>query len=202
MGKRITVLLLIIATLLTLSSCSPLSFGKVRTVSDDNGEYHIEYNGTRYNVDEPRLFRVRENMNKIPKEDVLISWFWLGYLDMHYSYTDDNPVFIYISRFYEVYLREDYDYLTDTFSIEGTDHQFVFSDMFIPSSAFSYSTLYSYPYETDITLYSTTCPRLQASLRIFRVNGTWFAGGEESSKVLFEVSDEFLELLNIKVQVD
>ena len=211
MGRRITVLLLIIATLLTLSSCSqrwfdmhnkyPDLFERVEIISDEEGGYHVEYDGTRYDVDTSGLFMVRENLNEIPEEDVLVSWycfpFFISYLDLYYSYTADDPIFIYMSRINKVYLREDYDYLTDTFSIEGTDHQFVFSDMLTPSSAFSYSVANSYPYEIYITLYSATCPRLQVSMRIFCLSGTWFAGGVQSNKALFEVSDEFLELLNI-----
>ena len=215
MGRRITVLLLIIATLLTLSSCSPAScanwmrklnehpdlMDKVDYQYDEESDiYYIEYEGQIYNKDSLRLFTVTETARKANEEDVLLSWSQLplgiGYLDKYYSYTDNDPVFIYMPRLHETYVRSDYNYETDTFAIEGIDYQFVFSDMLTPSSAFSYNTLYSYPYETDITLYSTTCPRLEVSLCIFYISGTWFAGGNDD-ELLFEVSDEFLELLNI-----
>ena len=216
MLKRIAILLLISTILIMASSCSsssaygvwqdmcdqyPDQKGKVQIISDnDEGDYHVEYEGRRYNIDKLMLFKVKENIHGIHEDDILVGWdslpFGIGYLDKYYSYTNDNPVFIYISRYDELYLRNDYNYEADTFIIEGTDTEFVFSDMLTLSSAFSYDFTYLYPDELDITLYSVIYPRLEIPLRIFCVNDVWFAGGNSNS-ALFEVSDEFLSLLNV-----
>ena len=220
MRKLIVSLALIIIISTIMSSCSPKSFAawmkqskeepelmnKVDSIYDEaTDEYNKLYKGQVYKFDKLRLFTVTETARKANEEDVLLSWFQLplgiGYLDEYYSYTDNDPIFIYMPRLHKTYVRSDYNYETDTFAIEGIDYQFVFSDMLTSSSAFSYNTLYSYPYEKDITLYSTTCPRLQVYLRVFYISGTWFAGGNDD-ELLFEVSNEYLELLNIKVQVN
>lgn len=218
MLKHIAILLLISTILIMASSCSlssaygawkdmcvqyPDKKGKVQVISDnDEGAYHIEYEGLRYNIDKLKLFRVRENIREIPEDDVLIGWdslpFGIGYLDKYYSNTNDDPIFIYISRYDELYLRSDYDYKLDTFVLEGTDHQFVFADMFTLSNAFSYNFLNHYTNETDITLYSTMSPRLQIQLCLFCLDNTWYVGGG-SDATLFEVSNEFLSLLNIDI---
>ena len=130
--------LLLMTIVMMLSSCSsssaygvwkdmcdqyPDQKGKVQIVTDnDEGDYHVEYEGLCYNIDKLNLFRVRENIREIPEDDVLVGWdalpFGIGYLDKYYSYTNDNPVFIYISRYNELYLRNDYKYETDTFVME------------------------------------------------------------------------------------
>ena len=215
MLKRITILLLILTICITVSSCTSSAYGvwkdmcdaypdqkgKVEVVSDDDqGNYHIEYEGHHYYVDDLSLFEVRKNIREIQEGDVLVGWdslpFCVGYLDKYYSDTTENPVFIYLSRLPEVYLRSDYDYKADTFVLTGTDHQFVFSDMFTPSNAFSYDFVDHYTDEVDITLYSDMYPRLQISFRIFCKNNIWYAGGN-SNFALFEVSDELLGMLNI-----
>lgn len=216
MLKRIAILLLIFTILFMASSCSsssaygvwqdmrdqyPDQKGKVQIISDnDEGDYHVEYEGVDYNIDKLKLFRVRESTSEIPKDDVLVGWdslpLGMGYLDKYYSYTGDDPVFIYISRYDELYLRDDYDYETDTFVMDGSE--FVFSDMFTLSNEFSYDPFRPYPNEMDIIFCSKQYPRLQIPLRLFCVDDTWYVVGQ-SDKTLFEVSDEFLSMLTIDV---
>ena len=174
--------------------------GKVQIISDNNeGDYHVEYEGRRYNIDKLMLFKVKENIHGIHEDDILVGWdslpFGIGYLDKYYSYTTDNPIFIYISRYDELYLRNDYNYETDTFVIEGSDKEFIFGDMLSLSNDFSYDTFSIYSPQTDITLYSKQYPRLQIPLRLFCVDNTWYVGGRRD-KALFEVSNELLNMLN------
>ena len=210
--------LLLMTIVMMLSSCSsssaygvwkdmcdtyPDQKGKVQIVTDnDEGDYHVEYEGLCYNIDKLNLFRVRENIREIPEDDVLVGWdalpFGIGYLDKYYSYTNDNPVFIYVSRYNELYLRNDYKYETDTFVMEGANKEFVFGDMLSLSNDFSYDSDRIYSNQTDITLYSKQYPRLKIQLHLFYVDNTWYAGGE-SKDALFEVSDELLHMLNIDV---
>lgn len=215
MLKRIAIFLLISTSLIVASSCSsssacgvwknmcdqyPDQKGKVQVISDnDEGDYHIEYEGVDYYIDKLKLFRVRESTVEISKDDVLVGWgslpFGIGYLDKYYSYTDDNPVFIYISRYDELYLRNDYSYEKDTFIIEGSNKEFVFGDMLSLSNDFSYDTFTTYSNETNITLYSKQFPRLQMPLCLFCVENKWYMGGRRDD-ALYEVSDELLNLLN------
>ena len=215
MLKRSAILLLLSAILMMASSCSsssaygvwqnmcdqyPDQKGKVQIISNGEGDYHVEYEGVDYHIDKLKLFNVRESTREIPEGDVLVGWdslpFGMGYLDQYYSYTSDDPVFIYVSRYDELYVRNDYDYETDTFVIDGSDRELVFSDMFSLSSEFSYDPFRSYPNETDITLYSKKYPRLQIPLRLFCVDDTWYFVGQRD-KALFKVTDEFLGLLTV-----
>lgn len=215
MHKRIAILLLISMILIMVSACSisspyrlwkdmcnqyPDQKGMIQIISDnDEGDYHIEYEGYDYNIDKLKLFSVRENTHEIPKDDVLVSWnvlpFGIGYLDKYYSYTNDNPVFIYISRYDELYLRNDYNYQTDMFVIEGSNEEFVFGNMLSLSNDFFYNTFNIYSNQTDITLHSKQYPRLKIQLRLFCVDNKWYVGGG-SDDALFEVSDELLNILN------
>ena len=68
--------------------------------------------------------------------------------------------------------------------------------MFTLSNAFSYNSLNRYTDETEITLYSDAYTRLLISLRLFRVNDVWYAGGSSDS-ALFKVSDAFLDMVNV-----
>ena len=216
--KRVAIVLLIFVLLLVTRSCVIIfsafndsyqrwadmcdeyqdQMGKVRLVSDDESRYYAKYERQRYNMDTLHLFRLREGMNNIPEGDVLVGWsslpFGLWYIDTYYSYTADNPVFIYMPRLHELYLREDYRYETDTFIIEGTDARFVFSDMFSLSDTFSYQSTSHYTGERDIVLYSEQYPRLRMPLRLFRMNGVWYAGGDRDNAI-FEVSDDLLDML-------
>ncbi len=113
MCKHIAAFLLIFTMLIMVSSCSPSSAygvwkdmcdqypdqkGKIQIISDnDDGDYHIEYEGVDYNIDKLKLFRVRESTHEIPEDDVLVGWnalpFGLGYLDKYYSYKNDKSVY-------------------------------------------------------------------------------------------------------------
>ena len=210
--------LLLMTIVMMLSSCSsssaygvwkdmcdtyPDQKGAVQIVTDnDEGDYHVEYEGLCYNIDKLNLFRVREKIREIPEDDVLVGWdalpFGIGYLDKYYSYTNDKPVFIYVSGYNELYLRNDYKYETDTFVMEGANKEFVFGDMLSLSNDFSYDSDSIYSNQTDITLYSKQYPRLKIQLHLFYVDNTWYAGGE-SKDALFEVSNELLDILNIDI---
>ena len=216
MLKQISVFLLMLALSLTVSSCGqssaygvwkdlvdtyPDQLGAVDVVADDDGNgYHVEYNGQRYNLDALDLFDVGETTFDVPEGDVLVGWdtlpFGLWYLDEYYSDTAEDPVFIYMPRLREVYLRSDYDYTTDTFVLNGTEHAFVFSDTLTLTGEISYDSVGHYEGEIPVTLYSKAHPRLRISLHLFCVDGVWYAGGNSHS-ALFLVSDVLLDMVHI-----
>ena len=225
MGRRIISLLLILIFLLTMTSCVSSALGaiggwsryvieypnqmfSVDTVSVTDTEYDAKYDGKLYNCDEYHLFEsmLKANFRShpieecIPEGDVLISWntlpLGLWYLDRYYSYSYDNPVFIYEIRLDRLYLREDYSYETDTFVIEGTDQSFVFSDMLALSHTKCTCSLGNHYNSTIITLYSKAYPRLRMELRVFCENDTWFAHTTFYASPVFEVSEEFIKILS------
>lgn len=216
MCKRIISFLLLITIFITLSSCSPKYWkdrvkneaellDKVTSIYDEKtGEYNKLYEGQVYKLDKIQLFMNDNDWRNFPEEDVVISWYMLpfgiGYLDEYYSYTTDNPVFFYNPRLYEIYVRNDYNYETDTFVIEGTDIEFKFSDMFTYKKAHWYGDYpVGYSIEQEIVLYSKQYPRVQIHLGVFYhpTTNAWYAGGN-NDEILFTVSDELLTLLNIE----
>ena len=209
MAKKVLILLLILTISMMLSSCQgysvwedmcntyPDQMFKVQEVEDDEGNYCAKYEGKVYYVEKSYMFYIRDN-GKVQEGDVLISWnslpLGIWYMDCYYSDTADNPVFFYISRLSDVYLRSDYDYTLDTFVLDGTDNKFVFSDMLTPSDAFSHMLSMHYKGEVEVLLYSETYPRLQVPLLVFCADDVWFAASD-CGTALFEVSDEFVDML-------
>ncbi len=79
---------------------------------------------------------------------------------MFYSDTSEKPIYTSFPRLDEVFLREDYDFTTDVFILEGTDSKIVFSDM-LTDIEFDYDLFVSYRGTTYITMYSETYPKLK-----------------------------------------
>ena len=102
-------------------------------------------------------------------------------------------MFVYIPRLRELYLSEDYDYQNDTFVIEGTDYEFVFSEGLLETN-FHYDWILTYQKETEMVLYSKQYPRIRASMIMFCENGVWYAGCTHENCV-FVASDELLDLV-------
>ena len=227
MVKRIISLLLILTFLLAMTSCSslldaveywsqhmieyPKQWQSVDIVWPDDDEYYAKYNtryyaeydGKRYNSDGFNLFKYTAMEECVPEEDVLVGWdslpLGLGYFTYYYSYTDDNPVFIYEVAYRELYIREDYSYETDTFVIDGTDQSFVFSDMLTLLDGSDYDDVRPFwrsPDATGVIIRSRSCPRLCTQLYFFCIKGTWIAYSGYCSYPIFEVSDEFIKILS------
>ena len=216
MRRKVAFILLLLTISFVHMSCSdapwekwenlyeqyPDQYDTVTLKSLDEDSYYYEYNGQRYNRDTLLLFEVwYEAAQELPESDVLIGWYleryMISYLNLYYSYTSEDPVCIYLSRIPEMFLREDYNYQSDTFVIEGTEHQFVFSDMLTLSDAFEYRVISSYPNEKRFALYSKLYPRLRITLSLFQIDGVWYAGGR-CDEALFEVSEELLEFINFQ----
>ena len=190
--------------------------GKVDIVWTDENEdgylnYYAEYNEKRYNLDYYNLFEHMYDtslpMDQCAAEgDVLIGWEWelfgMGFLHLYYSNTSDNPMFIYENQtdYIELYIREDYNYETDTFVIEGTDQSFVFSDMLTLVDSAKRDYLRPHLVSPDFiscTLYSESCSRLRIALELVCVDNEWFARVHHNAVYWFAVSDELLYELNI-----
>lgn len=159
---------------------------------DENGEYLL-YKDQNYRLEPNNLFTVHPN-NEAHQDDVMISWSDALYLYQYYADDKHDPTFIYATRDSRVFIREDYDYTSDTFIIEGTENEFLFSDALIPASVALNVTNSSY---TQIAICSKQYPRLYAHLRIVCQDGNWYVVGY-SGDITFVLSEEFAELLSQK----
>lgn len=187
-------LVLVLVMLVLFSSCGEAPYPKelegiIKTHSTESW-HDLEYSGQRY-ICKKQLFTAKGEFSQEPYEgDVLISWNrGLKSYALYYSETDESPLFIYDNHY--IYLREDYDYTSDTFFLSGTDESFVFSEYFneieLGPSGQDYKHL-------NVSFISKTNPRLEMRISIFCVAGSWYAS-EAIDWSVFTVSDEFIEFM-------
>ena len=197
MLKRLQVFIFSFFLLVNLFSCSAHENellnneykNKVEFTSLKNGTHSIEYLGNVYYpfFEDIKFVEYSEN-------DFFLGWngTWWGYQNQYYSYSNDNPIFIYETRIDCLYFHEKYDYATDTFIIESTSAEIIWKDVFS-----SQSNIFLFSNPTHVVLYSKQCPRIRAELTIeCNKNRTrWYVSLSNSSTVWI-ASDAFVEILS------
>lgn len=198
-------ILLIIAILMTFTSCG-LDYryaldedlhNKIECVWGEDDPSHIIYQGKRYiYVGTTGTFMVKSTTYE-HYEDVLLSWNgnrYFGYIDTYYSDTADNPVFIYNARNPYVFLREDYDYLTDTFVIDDTDEEIVVEDIFDSKRVVPEFKRYF-----NVRICSKKYPRIKIDMGLVYINDQWYIVFQPifsgDSREGWSPSDEFIKIL-------
>ena len=103
----------------------------------------------------------------------------------------ESPVFIYtIGGDTNLYLRQDYEYFTDTFVVEGTDAEIVWQDIFCGKN-----NSLDFFNQITVNLYSKQYPRIKTSLELAFVDEQWYVRYSNSQEI-FIPSDEFLKILS------
>ncbi len=205
--KSLICSILVVFLSLTLCSCSDEArFGlskkdltkdlrskiEVITCNNDDGVYQIEkiiYQGEEYfPCKEIEYFATYLHNNSENK--ILLSWngsriFRYAYTSFYFSDTEKDPFYIYsvaTQSYWHTYFKKDYNYKTDTFFIEGTDCEALFSDFCNPSGYLRIP-----PKEaTDIkkvTLKSKTNPKIGFIVEFFEVDNEWYSLTGESADV-------------------
>ena len=127
---------------------------------------------------------------------------WSGprffYIDTFYGDSKDSPSILYNIRLSYTYFRQDYDYKTDRFKIEGTEDYICFSENLIAHSDIQSTDGFYYTSKEYVVLSSSTHPSLDIRLGIFEDEGIWYAYSMDF--VYFELSENFVEIL-IKNQI-
>lgn len=141
--------------------------------SDISENNDIRYQDSLYYSDQLGIFTVTDYFEQPNENDVLLGWTGLRYgrAFFYYSDTVDSPVFIYESTTPTVYFNKEYDYMSDTFAIAGTDIEIVFSDMVIDFSEYVATTSYS---GIETNLYSQKCSRIHLLVELSQENGNWY----------------------------
>ena len=202
MHKHVITLLLVAVLCLSFVSCGTDSlwdadytnYGKVQSSVKD-GKIILEYQEKTYYSTEEWLFDILPS-----KEDVQIAWYPVLWRSYYFSYSANQPAYIYDSRYAApdqtgkvmyVYVREDYDYETDTFVVEGTEVELPFSDLFGDERAQpdSWESRNSY---CSLVLTSNAHPRLRIGGDVYFLGDQWYMIVTNEAWVL---SDEFAELL-------
>ena len=153
----------------------------------NNKPEYIVYQNNKYKfVEKSSFIRIDKD-----KEDILVSWNgyrYVGYIDLYYSNTLNNPLFIYYKTWF--FLREDYDFTKDTFLIENTNAKIVLEDAFK-----SNANTFDFVNPVEVVLHSKQCPRVKIYLNLVCVKKQWYLSSLYSQDV-WTASDEFIEILS------
>lgn len=192
MCKRILIAILIVELGLSFVSCG--MHGDIEVV-----EYDIlKYQGANYYLVNPGIFDVNlDEENESPL--VKLGWhFNLPYTWQirYYSYVVDEPNYIFTNDLgaSEVWVKQDYDYMSDTFVIEGTSAAIVFSQAFTDHKLQEKHT--NDKKIAEFYWHSQTCPRIGTMVWIYLIDNTYYIEIPNYHNV-YEVSSEFLALLMI-----
>lgn len=137
------------------------------------------YDDVEYILEDKEIFFVTTpDLSGVPDEDdTVISWSGLrfGYSTVYYSETSTNPLFIYTpASFHDLYLRSDYDYMTDTFNVSGTDMEITLSSIISLNNRID-SIPVAYESVTKVRLISNTNSRIKCDLEIYKYNDSWYS---------------------------
>ena len=211
--KIITTILVFIILMLSLTACSTektngvlneVTLGlwdrflldeKTHNIIEFVDDETIKYQGSKYYL-APMTF-IQDSAKSVEEERGYEYICWTGprffYINTYYGDSKDSPIILYETRLGYTYFREDYDYKTDMFKIEGTENVICFGEDLIETDYkdMNYSA-------KDISLSSSTHTSLDIKLGIFFDNGVWYA--YTMDLVYFELSENFIEIL-IKNQI-
>ena len=212
--KTIVLFLVILILMLSLSACTredvdvfldEITLGvwsrilldeELHNIVKYNEDDTIEYQGNTY-YRAPMMF-INVNSYTVEEEMGYEYIGWNGprffYIDVYYGDSKDAPNILYNTRLRDTYFREDYNYKTDLFKLEGTEDVICFGEDLMETSRKPEN---EYGGE-DIFLVSSTHPSLDIHFDIIIENGIWYAQSDDF--VYFEVSENFAEIL-IKNQI-
>jgi len=211
-NKIIATVLIVLILILSLSSCSKeatnsflneVTLGvwdrilldeKTHNVVEYVDENTVKYQGNTYYL-APMIF-IRDGETTVLEDRGYEYIGWSGprffYIAIFYGDSKDSPSILYNASVSYTYFRQDYDYKTDTFKIEGTEDYICFSENLIALSD-NPSTYGAYTSKEYVFLSSSTHPSLDIRLGIFEDEGIWYAYSMDF--VYFELSENFVEIL-------
>ena len=217
-NKIISAVLIVSILILSLSACSKEETNSFlseitlglwdRLILDEKTHNVVEYvdlNTAKYQGNTyylaPMIF-IQDNSTTVQEDRGYEYIGWSGprffYIDTFYGDSKDSPSILYNTRLRYTYFRQDYDYKTDMFKIEGTEDYICFSENLIALSDIPPTDWFYYISNEDVVLSSSTHPSLDIRLGIFEDEGIWYAYSMDF--VYFELSENFVEIL-IKNQI-
>jgi len=190
----------VVSSLFCLSSCS-----------GDNGEYFKEKAGEYLRgmftgeempaekliyQDVGYVYSPYFYMEKAEEASLVFSSAYFFYMDHYYSGTNDDPQYLYESRCGYMYLREGFDYLSETFVIENTEIKISFSELFADFESEGRTVPGNTQEEARIVLCSESDPRFRTAFFVNSEDGkTYLIFKLSHLSVRKECSETFSELL-------
>ena len=124
-----------------------------------------------------------------------IGWFWfippLAQC-VYYSDSIDSPTFIYCTRGNNVWVREDYNYDQEVFTIDGTNIEYIYSDVFDRNSVEHFDVLAKDV--SSFTWHPKNNEKLYGYAYIYEKNGLYYLKISNNDNG-YLINDDFLELL-------
>ncbi len=203
MKKRILLILLTVALLLSTSSCA--FFLVVDLIDQITGDLNGELEWVELEGYDEKVLAYREDtyyyttngwlQAEINEDAILLGWqdnFFFESFEF-YAYDDDNPLYIIDGareniESYDVLMRTDYDWKSKPFLIEDTDGEVIlFQELTKRESddAESRGTL-------NLTLYLKDDPRVYFSRTIYWTGSEWYLYYDEA---YWYLSEDFVALL-------
>ncbi len=163
----------------------------VKFVEGQGEEYgHYVYNNKKYIYDNELFYQAGGIVNNQKNNFVQIGE---ELLEVYYSYTTDNPMYIISSSKGDfVYLRSDYVLIEDTFTISNTDISFVLSEVIKENHTIEYDRTINHKY---VSLEPHSLPYLSIGAYIFQNKGKFYISINGWNNVVCEITDEFSQLL-------
>ena len=205
MVKRVWILFLGVVLVLFCSACgsvidryhdTPREYkDRVNFIRYEDESECLEYMNAKYYPVELIELKYGDSFNY--KEDhcgyVFLSWsgFRWGYIDSYYSTQEENPLFIFEATSTELYLREDFDYRSELFVVDGTDAEIAFSEAF-PSVSDEWAPGGRLS-DANLVMCSKTVPQLRVNLRLLLKDGVWCGVGYNDR--IFTFSEELTAIL-------
>lgn len=113
---------------------------------------------------------------------------------LYHSYGTDAPVYIAegysLDRFTRIYFREDYDLTVQTYILDNTDTEFVFSEVFSPV-AWDETIAEAGEYEM-LSIRLQDHPEIRLHIDVRCVDGAWYMNNFAE---MWTVSEDFVEIL-------
>ena len=132
MKKHIISVLIILCAITCLTGCAYTTYENV-TFDERNGEQYVLYQGKEYYT--TSLFKATEAYGQANENDVELGYYYsFPFSTKFYSDSSENPVFIYSNGGEtNFYLRQDYDYKSDTYVVGDTSKTVVFAEVLTKS---------------------------------------------------------------------
>ena len=188
MKKHIISVLIILCAITCLTGCAYTTYENV-TFDERNGEQYVLYQGKEYYS--TSLFKTYRKANE---NDVELGYYYsFPFTTKFYSDSSENPVFIYSNGGEtNFYLRQDYDYKSDTYVVGDTSKTVVFEEV-LTKSDYSYDDLQNHGEPIKLVISLKNHPNMKLSLQLVEKNNIWYA--IDANKESYVVSRAFLDLL-------
>ena len=191
MRKHITSIFILLCFITCFAGCAYTTYENV-TFDKRNDEQYVLYQGNEYY--KTSLFTATASYGQVNENDVELGYYYsFPFSTKFYSDTSKNPIFIYsIGGDTNLYLRQDYDYKSDTYVVGDTSKTVVFAEVLTKSDC-SYDDLQNHGESIKLVISLKNHPNMKLSLQLVEKNNIWYA--IDANKESYVVSQSFLDFL-------